>query len=182
MFTPLAIPDVILVEPRRFEDERGWFTETYKIPVWREGGVGSDFVQDNQSLSRRPGTIRGLHFQIPPAAQAKLVRCTAGAIFDVAVDIRSGSPTFGRHVAAELSAIDGRQMYVPAGFAHGYCTLRPDTIVEYKVSNPYDPASERGIVWNDPDLAIPWPLADAASLVSPRDRDLPRLAAVPAYF
>ena len=182
MFSSLAIPDVILVEPRRFEDERGWFMETYKVALWREGGVIVDFIQDNQSLSRRSGTIRGLHFQIPPVAQAKLIRCTAGAIFDVAVDIRRASPTFGRHVAAELSAVDGRQMYVPAGFAHGYCTLSADTVVEYKVSSPYDPTSERGIAWNDPGLAIPWPVAGMTPLVSPRDRDLPRLAELPIHF
>lgn len=182
MFKPLAIPDVILVEPRRFEDERGWFMETYKSPLWRQGGISVDFLQDNQSLSRRAGTIRGLHFQIPPMTQAKLVRCTAGAIFDVAVDIRRGSPTFGRHVAIDLSAVDGRQIYVPAGFAHGYCTLSPDTIVEYKVSKPYDPASERGIAWNDPGLAIPWPLAGSEPGLSPRDRMHPRLAELGDWF
>ena len=182
MFRSLAIPDVILIEPRKFEDERGWFTETYKAAVWRDGGIGEVFVQDNQSLSRKVGTIRGLHFQIGAAAQAKLVRCTAGAVFDVAVDIRHGSPTFGRHVAAELSVDNGRQIYVPTGFAHGFCTLRPDSVVDYKVSRPYDPASERGIVWNDPHLAIPWPLSSAAPLVSLRDGDLPRLAALAAYF
>jgi dTDP-4-dehydrorhamnose 3,5-epimerase len=181
MFRPLAIPDVLLVEPKKFEDERGWFIETYKASVWKQGGIEDVFVQDNQALSRKAGTIRGLHFQIPPAAQAKLVRCTAGAVFDVAVDIRRGSSTFGQHVGAELSLTNGRQMYVPAGLAHGYCTLLPDTVVEYKVSNPYDPASERGIAWNDPELAIQWPL-DVEPLVSTRDLGLPRLAALAAYF
>jgi dTDP-4-dehydrorhamnose 3,5-epimerase len=181
MFKRLEIPDVILIEPRRHTDERGWFMETYKAQIWREGGVDEVFVQDNQSLSRAAGTIRGLHFQAPPMAQAKLVRCSAGAVFDVAVDIRKMSPTFGRHVGVTLSAEDGRQVFVPAGFAHGYCTLRPDTVVEYKVSTPYDPASERGIAWNDPDLAIGWPVTGEATL-APRDRDLPRLADLQPYF
>jgi dTDP-4-dehydrorhamnose 3,5-epimerase len=182
MFSRLAIPDLVLVEPYRHIDERGWFVETYKTATWREGGIADVFVQDNQSMSRNAGTVRGLHFQASPAAQAKLVRCTAGAIFDVAVDIRRSSPTFGRHVAAELSAENGRQMYIPVGFAHGYCTLSPDTVVDYKVSHSYDPTSERGIVWNDPDLAIPWPLPDKPPHVSARDQSLPRLSALAAYF
>src|SRR5690606_18832416 len=134
-------------------DERGWFMETYRADAWRDAGVCDVFVQDNQAMSRTMHTIRGLHFQVEPAAQAKLVRCTAGAAFDVAVDIRRLSPTFGHHVSIELSAENGRQIYVPVGFAHGYCTLRPETVIEYKVSKVYEPATERGIIWNDPDLA-----------------------------
>jgi dTDP-4-dehydrorhamnose 3,5-epimerase len=182
MFTRQAIPDIILIEPRRHSDERGWFAETYNAEMWRKGGVGDTFVQDNESLSRAAGTLRGLHFQTPPSAQAKLVRCAAGAVFDVAVDIRRGSPTFGRHVGVELSAASGRQVYVPAGFAHGFCTLEPDTKVQYKVSSPYDPASEKGVAWNDPALAIPWPLAGRPPIISPRDKTLPLLAALPGYF
>lgn len=182
MFTPQAIPEVILIEPRRHCDERGHFTETYKAETWSIGGVASVFVQDNESLSRLPGTIRGLHFQIPPMAQAKLIRCTAGAVFDVAVDIRRRSPTYGLHVAVELSAASGRQVYVPAGFAHGFCTLEPDTVVEYKVSSPYDPVSEKGIAWDDPILAIPWPLAGREPILSPRDRSHPRLEELAGDF
>lgn len=182
MFVRQAIPDIILIEPRRHSDERGHFTETYKVETWRKGGVPDTFVQDNESQSRLPGTIRGLHFQIPPMAQAKLIRCTAGRIFDVAVDIRGGSPTYGRHVAVELSAESGRQIYVPVGFAHGFCSLEADTIVEYKVSTPYDPASERGIAWNDPALAIEWPLGGGEPVLSPRDRTHPPFAKLASYF
>jgi dTDP-4-dehydrorhamnose 3,5-epimerase len=182
MFLRQAIPDIILIEPRRHTDERGWFIESYKAETWRKGGVGDVFVQDNESLSHATGTLRGLHFQAPPFAQAKLVRCTAGAVFDVAVDIRHGSPTFGRHVGVELSAASGRQVYVPAGFAHGYCTLEPDTTVQYKVSSPYDLASERGVAWNDPALAIAWPLGGGTPVLSPRDGGHPRLAELSIYF
>jgi dTDP-4-dehydrorhamnose 3,5-epimerase len=182
MFTRQSIPDIVLIEPRRHSDERGWFAETYNAEIWRKGGVGDTFIQDNESLSRSAGTLRGLHFQIPPFAQAKLIRCTAGAVFDVAVDIRRGSPTFGRHVGLELSVASGRQVYIPAGFAHGFCTLQPDTIVQYKVSSGYDPASEKGVAWNDPALAIPWPLAGRSPILSPRDRTHPLLADLPGYF
>ncbi|HVY88474.1 MAG TPA: dTDP-4-dehydrorhamnose 3,5-epimerase [Hyphomonadaceae bacterium] len=182
MFQRQSIPDIILIEPRRHADERGYFIETYKEASWRAGGIVETFVQDNESLSKMPGTIRGLHFQIVPMAQAKLVRCTAGAILDVAVDIRRGSATYGKHVAVELTASSGRQVYVPVGFAHAYCTLEPDTVVEYKVSSPYDPTSERGLAWNDPALGIAWPLAGRAPVMSPRDMNHPRLAELPAYF
>jgi dTDP-4-dehydrorhamnose 3,5-epimerase len=182
MFARLTIPDIILVEPRRHSDERGWFMETYRASDFRAGGIAAEFIQDNESMSHAAGTVRGLHFQAPPSAQAKLIRCTAGAVLDVAVDIRRNSPTFGRHVGAELSSANGRQIYVPVGFAHGYCTLTADTVVEYKVSSPYDPASERGIAWNDPDLAIPWPATGGSKVLSPRDSGLPRLATLPDYF
>jgi dTDP-4-dehydrorhamnose 3,5-epimerase len=182
MFQRLAIPDVILIETRKHADERGYFIETYKASTWREGGVLETFVQDNESLSNAAGTIRGLHFQVAPNAQAKLVRCTAGAVFDVAVDIRARSPSFGRHVTCELSAANGRQVYVPAGFAHGYCTLTPDAIVEYKVSAAYDPACERGLAWNDAALAIAWPLQGREPVLSPRDKTHPQLVESPAYF
>jgi dTDP-4-dehydrorhamnose 3,5-epimerase len=182
MFTPLAIPDVIMIEPRRYSDERGWFGETYKEKDWNEAGVRTRFVQDNESMSIAPGTLRGLHFQVPPMAQAKLVRCTQGSVFDVAVDIRRSSPTFGQYVAVELSAGNGRQMYVPVGFAHGFCTLESNSIVQYKVSAPYDPRSERGVAWDDPSLRIRWPMLQERAVLSPRDRALPTLASLPAYF
>ncbi len=182
MFFPQPIPEVILVKPKRFEDARGYFTETFRQTSYEINGISGPFVQDNRSLSRRPKVIRGLHFQISPSAQSKLVRCTRGAILDVAVDIRKGSPSYGQHVAVRLSEEDGHQLYVPVGFAHGFCTLTADCEVEYKVSAYYDPAAERGIHWNDPDLGIDWPLPETAALVSDRDSALPRLRDMPSYF
>jgi dTDP-4-dehydrorhamnose 3,5-epimerase len=138
-------------------------------------GITCRFVQDNQSNSKRAGTLRGLHFQLPPAAQAKLVSVMRGRIVDVAVDIRRGSPTFGRHISIELSAESGRQVYIPVGFAHGYLTLEDDVVVMYKVSDYYAPAHDRGICWNDPDIAIPWPFEEADIIISDKDRRLPLL-------
>jgi len=165
---------VQLIEPRRFGDERGWFTEFYSVRAFAERGIDDVFVQDNHSLSAPAGTLRGLHFQAPPAAQAKLVRCIAGAIWDVAVDARRGSPTYGRWVAAELSADNGRQLFVPRGFLHGFVTLVPDTQVTYKVSDFYAPAQDGGIAWDDPDLALPWPLDGRVPELSAKDRTQPR--------
>jgi dTDP-4-dehydrorhamnose 3,5-epimerase len=182
MFTPLALPDIILIEPRRHVDERGWFVETWKASSYRAGGILSDFVQDNESMSRATGTLRGLHFQAPPSAQAKLVRCTAGAVYDVAVDIRRSSPTFGHHIGIELSAANGWQIYIPEGFAHGYLTLAPDTVIEYKVSRLYEPAADCGLAWNDPKLGISWPLAGRDPILSPRDRQHPPLHGLANYF
>jgi dTDP-4-dehydrorhamnose 3,5-epimerase len=178
-FEPQSIPDVILIRTRRFEDTRGFVAETFSGPRFAECGLDLRFVQENESLSIRAGTMRGLHFQKPPHAQAKLVRCVRGAIFDVAVDIRDDSPTYGRHVAVEISARTGDQLYVPAGFAHGFCTLEPDTLVVYKLDAPYAPKSEGGILWNDPDLGIRWPVDAAAAVISDRDRVLPRLKDMP---
>lgn len=166
---------VKLVKPRRFGDERGWFSESWSRERYRTLGIDIEFVQDNHSLSRDPGTLRGLHWQAPPHAQAKLIRCVAGAIWDVAVDVRRGSPTYGRWVSAELSADNGHQLFVPIGFAHGFVTLQPDTQVEYKVSAPYTPAAEGGVMWNDDALALPWPLA-GAPILSDKDRVLPMLS------
>jgi dTDP-4-dehydrorhamnose 3,5-epimerase len=171
-----ALPEVKLLTPRRFEDERGFFSETYSRERLAAAGIEVAFVQDNQSLSRRRGTIRGLHYQLAPMAQAKLVRVLRGAILDVAVDIRPGSATFGRHVAVELDAERGGQLFVPEGFAHGFCTLADDTEVFYKVSRPYAPDCERGILWSDPTLGIAWPVGPEAAVVSDKDRSLPPLA------
>jgi|BEDMetMinimDraft_2_1075160.scaffolds.fasta_scaffold01382_5 dTDP-4-dehydrorhamnose 3,5-epimerase len=173
----LAIPEVKLIVPRRFEDARGYFAETFHAARFAEAGIPGPFVQDNHSLSRRPGTIRGLHSQIAPAVQGKLVRCIRGAIFDVAVDLREGSPTFGQHVSAVLSAENGAQLWIPGGFLHGFCTLAPDTEVLYKVTAPYDRAAERGVIWNDPELAIPWPVDPGEAVLSEKDAALPRLTA-----
>ena len=173
---------VLLITPRRFEDERGWFSETYSDRAIEALGVTHPFVQDNHSMSRPVGTLRGLHYQAPPHAQAKLVRCVRGRIWDVAVDIRKGSPTYGAWTAAELSAANGSQLYVPAGFLHGFVTLEPDTEVIYKVSSYYAPESDGGILWNDPDLAIDWPLPAGGPTLSAKDVKLPTLAAFDSPF
>ncbi len=180
--TATAIPEVKLLVPARHADARGFLSETWSRRGLAELGLDLDFVQDNHALSAAAGTVRGLHFQIPPAAQGKLVRVTRGAIFDVAVDIRRGSPTYGRHVGATLSAAAWNQIYVPPGFAHGYCTLQPETEIIYKVTAGYAPEHERGLLWNDPDLAIDWPLDEDDVLISDRDRAYPTLAQAPAYF
>jgi len=172
----LAIPDVKLITPRRFADPRGFFAETFSRRRFAEAGLTAEYVQDNQSLSRPAGTVRGLHFQRPPHAQAKLVRVLRGAILDVAVDIRPGSPTYGRHVTAELSAERGTMIFVPEGFAHGFCTLSADTEVFYKVSRDYAPQHEGGILWNDPALGIGWPVGPADAVLSDRDRKWPTLS------
>jgi dTDP-4-dehydrorhamnose 3,5-epimerase len=180
--TDTAIAGVRLLIPTRHRDARGFFSEVYREDVLAAHGIAVHFVQDNHSLSLARGTVRGLHFQIPPFAQAKLVRVTRGAVLDVAVDLRHGSPSFGRHVAVRLSADEWNQIFVPEGFAHGFCTLEPDTEVTYKVSRPYSAAHERGLYWNDPALAIPWPVAEAEALLSERDRRHPPLAALPQFF
>lgn len=169
----LSIADVVLVTPRRFGDSRGFFSETFCDRDMRAAGLPDRFVQDNHSRSEKAGTIRGLHMQAPPRAQHKLVRVSKGRIVDVAVDIRIGSPTYGRHVSAELSAENWTQIFVPVGFLHGFVTLEPDTEVQYKVSDYYVPAAEGGVIWNDPDLAIAWPVAATDAMVSARDKELP---------
>jgi len=178
----LSIPDVILVTPPKFGDARGFFSETYSAARFAEAGIALPFVQDNQSLSSQKGVVRGLHCQVSPNVQGKLVRVLRGAIWDVAVDIRLGSPTYGRHAAAVLSAENWSQLWVPGGFLHGFCTLEPDTEVVYKVTAPYDRAAERGVIWNDPDLALPWPVSPGEAVLSDKDTVLPRLAACDAWF
>lgn len=174
--TDLALPDVKLVQVKVHGDGRGFFMESYKEQDWRPILGDRSFMQDNQSLSVQIGTVRGLHYQMPPFAQAKLVQTLRGRIFDIAVDLRRNSPTFGRHVTLELAAGDGRQMFVPEGFAHGFMTLEPDSMVAYKVTSRYEPESERGVAWDDPDLAIGWPAGlRADATLSPRDRQWPRL-------
>ncbi len=170
----LSLPEVKLIRPRKFADQRGYFIETYSRRLYADAGIACEFVQDNQSLSIRAGTVRGLHFQAPPAAQAKLIRVLRGAVFDVAVDIRRERATYGRWCAATLTATGGEQMFIPRGFAHGFCTLEPDTEVVYKVDGYYAPGHERGIAWDDPDIAITWPVETGSAFLSPRDERLPR--------
>lgn len=173
---------VRLIRTRRFDDERGWFCETFNAAKWAEQGVTADFIQDNHSMSVPVGTIRGIHFQLPPHAQAKLVRCPRGRIVDYAVDLRRGSPTYGRHVAAELSEENGLQMFVPIGFGHAFITLEPNSEVIYKVSDVYAPELDSGLSWDDPDIAIDWPLAGRPPTLSARDRSLPALGAFTSPF
>jgi dTDP-4-dehydrorhamnose 3,5-epimerase len=170
------ISDVKVVIPRRHGDHRGFFSEVYSRAAFAAAGIDIQFVQDNHSLSEAKGVVRALHYQLPPMAQAKLVRVVRGAILDVAVDIRRGSPTFGQHVREVLSRENWKQMFIPAGFAHGFVTLEPETEVLYKVSAPYSPESERGILWNDPQLGIEWGIDPESARLSDRDRRHPTLA------
>ena len=171
-FEPTEIPDVIAIKASAFPDERGFFAETYRASAFREAGISVDFVQDNASRSRR-GVFRGLHYQNPPAAQGKLVRVGSGAILDVAVDVRKGSPTFGRHVTRTLSDSNGLMLWVPAGFAHGFLALSDDVDVTYKVTAEYSPENDAGVAWNDPDIGLELPLEP---ILSDKDRVLPNLA------
>lgn len=178
-----AIAGPRLLTPSRFGDHRGYFSETYNRRRFAQAvGVDVDFVQDNHSLSAEVGTLRGLHFQRHPSAQGKLVRVTRGAVLDVIVDLRYGSPTFGQHIKVELSAANGAQLWVPVGFAHGFCTLLPDTEFLYKVTNYYSPVDDGGVLWNDPDLGIDWPVTADNAQLSDKDRVLPRLCDLPTLF
>lgn len=178
----LDIQDVILLKPRKFGDHRGFFSETYSRKAFAEAGITVDFVQDNHSFSATKGTVRGLHFQTAPKAQAKLIRVIRGAILDVAVDIRRGSPTYGQHVSAVISAEEWNQIFIPVGFAHGLCTLEPDTEVLYKVSDFYSPQHDHGLLWNDPALGIDWRVQEKDAVLSEKDHLHPKLADLPAYF
>jgi dTDP-4-dehydrorhamnose 3,5-epimerase len=179
---PTAIPDVKVLLPKAFGDARGTFCETYNAARFAEHGIKLNFVQDNQSWSAPAGTVRGLHFQSSPKAQDKLVRVLRGRILDVAVDLRRASPTYGQWVAEELSAQNRKQLLVPIGFAHGFCTLEPDTEVLYKVTDFYSPANDLGIAWDDPDLAISWPVRNDQAVLSDKDTRQPTFKSLPAYF
>jgi len=168
----MTIPDVLLIEPKRFEDERGFFAEIYKLSEFSANGISPTFVQDNHSHSVE-GVLRGLHYQKDPSAQGKLVSVIKGRIFDVGVDIRRGSPTYGEWVGAILSHEDGRMLYIPPGFAHGFCVLSSEADVIYKVTTEYAPKLDRGIVWNDPMIGIQWPISDP--ILSSKDAGLPSL-------
>ncbi len=176
-----SLPGVLVITPRRHGDHRGFFSESYNHRRMVEAGIEIGFVQDNHSLSAAAGTVRGLHFQTPPHAQAKLVRCGRGRLFDVAVDLRRGSPGYGRWTGVELSFKNGRQLLVPAGFAHGFVTLEPDTEIIYKCSDYYAPDCDAGIAWDDPEIGIDWPLS-GAPLLSDKDAAAPRLAQIDSPF
>ncbi|HEY0312465.1 MAG TPA: dTDP-4-dehydrorhamnose 3,5-epimerase [Allosphingosinicella sp.] len=178
----LALPDLVEIVPQRFADRRGFFSETWSAPALAAEGIEVPFVQDNHSLSVEAGVVRGLHYQVPPAAQAKLVRVVRGAIFDVAVDIRHGSPTFGGWVGLVISAEAWNQILVPPGFAHGFMTIEPNTEVVYKVSAPYSPEHDRAIRWDDPAIGIDWPLEGRTPILSDKDRGAPLLADAPPVF
>lgn len=181
-FEETVIPDVLLVVPNRLGDARGYFMETFRQDRFEAAAGPFSFVQDNQSFSAEKGTVRGLHFQLEPRAQGKLVRCVAGALLDVAVDIRQGSPTFGQHVAVELTDENHHQLWIPPGFAHGFCTLTPDTVINYKVTDYYSAPEDRGLKWDDPALGINWPVDSATAVLSEKDRKQPALDDLPGSF
>lgn len=178
---PTALPGVVILTPARFGDSRGFFSETWNQARMSDAGLTYEFVQDNQSLSAAEGTLRGLHMQTPPSAQAKLVRCGRGVLFDVAVDIRVGSPTYGQWVGVELSAENGKQLMIPAGFLHGFVTRTPDTEIIYKCSAFYDPACDRSVRYDDPDIGIDWGLT-TEPVLSDKDRAAPRLSEIDPSF
>jgi dTDP-4-dehydrorhamnose 3,5-epimerase len=178
----LSIPDVLFIKSKRFADQRGYFAETYVQRDYVGAGISNIFIQDNQSYSAAPGTLRGLHFQTGAYAQAKLIRVSRGKILDVVVDLRRSSETFGRHLAVELSAEGGEQLFVPAGFAHGFCTLVPDTEVTYKVDAVFSPDHDCGLNAADPELGIRWPVGTQEQVISEKDRALPMFKSLPAYF
>lgn len=181
-FRPLDLDGVIEILPDKKGDERGFFSETYKRDLFAENGIAADFVQDNHSFSRQRGVLRGLHYQLPPFAQAKLVRVTRGRVFDVAVDIRKGSPTFGKWTGLEVSAEKWNQLFIPAGFAHAFVTLEENTEFLYKVDAPYSPEHDRGIRYDDPDIDVDWPVAASDIILSSKDRNAPLLGAVDTQF
>ena len=181
-FHTFEVEGPLEIKPRKIEDDRGYFSEVFRLDEFTRHAPSVEFVQDNQSLSVRSGTIRGIHFQSNPAAQGKLVRCLAGKLLDVAVDLRSGSPTYGRWVSALLSPEENNQLWVPVGFGHAFCTLEPNSVIGYRVTSYYSPENDKGLAWDDPEVAIDWPeIADPETL-SAKDRKQPRLSELPSYF
>lgn len=181
-YKSLEINDVKVVQPNIFQDHRGYFLETFNREVYKKAGINCDFMQDNQSFSKEKGTVRGMHFQIPPFQQAKLVRVLNGSILDIAFDLRASSSTYKKWCSAVLTAKEQNQIFVPAGFAHGFITLEPDTVVTYKVDNPYSKDHERGFIWNDPNAKIDWGTIEGDIVVSDKDAILPTLSALEDYF
>lgn len=182
MFEDLELPGLKLVTPQKNGDDRGFFSETYTASLWEKAGLHFNFVQDNHSLSRDVGTVRGLHFQAEPFAQDKLIRVLTGRILDVVVDLRRSSPTYGRHVAVELSRENWRQIFIPKGFAHGFVTLEPNTEIAYKVTDFYSPAHDYGLAWDDPELGIDWGITADKAILSEKDRRLPHLRDLAEFF
>lgn len=178
----LDLAGPVEINPQKIADERGYFSEVFRLDALAPYAPGVSFVQDNESLSTRAGTIRGIHFQTHPAAQGKLVRCLAGRILDIAVDLRMGSGTYGKWVSATLSPETNNQLWVPVGFGHAFCTLEPNSIVSYRVTQYYSPENDRGVAWNDPDIGIEWPDVADPQTLSAKDRNQPALADLPAYF
>ena len=181
-FREFDIAGPIEIRPRKIEDERGYFSEIFRLAPFVERAGDVEFVQDNQSLSVRAGTIRGIHFQSHPMPQGKLVRCLAGRLLDVAVDLRTGSPSYGDWIAVELSPEDNNQLWIPVGFGHGFCSLKPNTIISYRCSGYYSAENDRGVAWDDPDIGIDWPSIADPHTLSAKDRNQPRLAELPPYF
>ncbi|WP_132270433.1 dTDP-4-dehydrorhamnose 3,5-epimerase [Novosphingobium sp. PhB57] len=178
----LRIPGVALVVPRQIGDKRGYFSEIFREDFFEDACGKWNFVQDNESFSESRGTLRGLHFQSEPHTQGKLVRCTAGALYDVAVDIRRGSPFYGQWISQILTAKNGKQLWLPPGFAHGFCSLEPETVISYKVTSYYTPECERGLAWDDPVVGIDWPDITNTNSLSDRDRAQPNFIDLPEYF
>ena len=181
-YRTFGIDGLVEIVPRKIGDERGYFAEVFREDGFSGHAPGIEFVQDNQSLSVRPGTIRGIHFQSHPHAQGKLVRCTAGSVLDVAVDLRRDSPTYGRSVSAVLTAEAVNQLWIPVGFGHAFCTLEPNSVIAYRVTDYYSPADDKGVAWDDPDIGIDWPDVADPDTLSPKDRVQPALADLPQYF
>jgi dTDP-4-dehydrorhamnose 3,5-epimerase len=182
LFRKFDVDGPVEIIPDKIQDERGYFTEIFRLSDFLDQVGAAEFVQDNQSLSVRRGTIRGLHFQINPVAQGKLVRCLAGLIFDVAVDLRNGSPTYGEWISVMLSPEENNQLWVPPGFAHGFCTLEPKSIISYRVTNYYSPEHDKGVAWDDPDIGVDWPSVADPDTLSAKDRQQPSLVALAPYF
>lgn len=181
-FRSFEVDGPLEIIPRKVEDERGYFSEIFRLNTFLDRAPGNEFVQDNQSLSVRAGTVRGIHFQSPPAAQGKLVRCLAGRLVDVAVDLRADSPTYGRWISVILSTDENNQLWVPVGFGHAFCTLEPNSVISYRVTSYYSPENDKGLAWDDPAIGVHWPdIADRGTL-SAKDRCQPRLADLPHYF
>ena len=181
-FRSFELQGVFEIVPRKIGDDRGYFSEIFRADRFKEHVGPVEFVQDNQSLSLKTGTIRGIHFQSQPFAQGKLVRCLAGSVMDVAVDLRRNSPTYGHWVAVTLSASELNQLWIPAGFGHAFCTLERSSVIGYSVTNYYSAENDLGVAWNDPDIGIDWPDAADPKTLSSKDRNQPSLADLPAYF
>lgn len=181
-FRSFELDGPVEIKPRKIQDGRGYFSEIFRVDRFAEHASFVNFVQDNQSLSTRVGTIRGIHFQSPPKAQGKLVRCLAGKLLDVAVDLRRTSPTYGQWVSVVLSPEENNQLWVPEGFGHAFCSLEPDSVISYRVTSYYSPENDKGVAWDDPDIGIAWPDVADASTLSPKDRNQPSLADLPHYF